>query len=292
MNGMDASEPRFCFLPARRVVAIGGPDAPKFLGDLLTGNVADPADNGSGYGALLSPQGKVLVDLLLHRRDGGYLADLADDHADLFLQRLGLYKLRAQVEIAERPDLAVAVAWDGPSPHATEMPPDPRLVALGFRGPIAADERPPGVRDAAPADYHAHRIALAVPEAPGDFGSGEVFPHDIALDQLHGVDFRKGCFVGQEVVSRMEHRGTARRRVVAVTGEGPLPAAGTPLLADEREVGKLGSTAGQAGIAIARLDRVGDAVAAGTPITAGEVVTRVELPAWATYDWPSQASTG
>ena len=280
--------PFFCLLPARRIVEIGGTDAATFLGDLVTGNVAELTDGGANYAALLSPQGKVLFDFILFRREGSYFADLPDAAADAFITRVSLYKLRAKVDIQDRGDLRIGVAWGGPSPHETYFSADPRAPGLGFRGPLAADEipTPPLVRESRADDYHAHRIGRCVPEAPVDFAYGEVFPHDVALDQLKAVDFKKGCYIGQEVVSRMEHRGTGRRRIVSVQADTRLPPPGAEVAAGGRPLGRLGSSVGQTGIAVVRLDRAGEAMRAGTDITASDTIVRLTLPAWASYAWP------
>jgi folate-binding protein YgfZ len=136
--------------------------------------------------------------------------------------------------------------------------------------------------------YEAHRIAQGVPRGGVDFIYGDAFPHETDMDQLEGVDFDKGCYVGQEVVSRMEHRGTARSRIVPITASDFAPDAGVPVMAGDRQVGITGSHAGNLGLAMLRLDRVADARAAGTPLTAGGVAIEPRKPGWATFDWPGE----
>jgi folate-binding protein YgfZ len=145
----------------------------------------------------------------------------------------------------------------------------------------------PDYSEATEADYDAHRVGLGIPEGGVDFAFGDGFPHDADMDQLHGIDFKKGCYVGQEVVSRMQHRGTARRRFIIVTGAGALPVVGTPVLAGERALGTLGSSAGSSGLALIRLDRAKEALDGGAPIAAGGVPLALTLPPWATFTWPS-----
>ena len=140
-------------------------------------------------------------------------------------------------------------------------------------------------------EYHARRIALGVPEGGRDYIFGDAFPHEAMFDQLNGVDFKKGCFVGQEVVSRMEHRGTARKRIVGVEGEGQLPLSGTEIMAGSMPIGTLGSVAGSSGLALLRLDRAEEAKAAGVPLRAGEVTVAVRIPAWARFKTPAPAAT-
>ena len=138
------------------------------------------------------------------------------------------------------------------------------------------------------AAYEAHRIAQGVPRGGVDFIYGDAFPHETDMDQLAGVDFDKGCYIGQEVVSRMEHRGTARNRIVPIAAEGFVPDAGLPVMAGEKQVGVTGSHAGNRGLAMLRLDRVADARAAGLPLVAGGVTITPEKPDWATFAWPGE----
>jgi folate-binding protein YgfZ len=270
----------------RAVVRIAGADAATLLQNVLTLDVPAVDANGSGYGALLTPQGKILWDFILHRLDDGYGADLSAGEAEAFARRLGLYKLRAKVEIAPAPDLRVFAAWAGDE-AAEGRPADPRLAELGARW-VAA----PGSTAAAGAaeEWRRHRIALTVPEGGVDFVFGEAFPHDAAMDSLNGVAFAKGCFVGQEVVSRMRHRGTARRRIVALRAAAALPEPGADIVAGDHSVGRLGSSADGAAIGLVRLDRVRAALDEGRRIRAGGVDVEVALPAWATYAWPAKAS--
>ena len=137
--------------------------------------------------------------------------------------------------------------------------------------------------------YEAHRIVLGVPRGGMDFIYGDTFPHEADMDQLAGVDFDKGCYVGQEVVSRVEHRSSARSRMLPVGYDEFAPSSGLAVMAGEKQVGTLGSTAKGRGLALLRLDRVADALAAGTPLTAGDIVLRVVKPDWATFAWPGEA---
>jgi folate-binding protein YgfZ len=169
---------------------------------------------------------------------------------------------------------------------------DPRLADLGQRwlapaGSVAAN--------ASADDWHRHRIALAIPEGGIDFVFGDAFPHDAAMDSLHGVAFEKGCYIGQEVVSRMRHRGTARRRIVAVQTAGQTkgsvaPEPGADMVAGGRTLGRMGSSADGKGIALVRLDRLRAALDENLPIMVGEEEVTVALPKWATYSWPETAS--
>lgn len=272
-------------LPDRTVITVTGGDAAGFLQNIVTADMDDVDRDGIGYGALLTPQGKIICDFLIHKADDGYHVDLRREATDTLLKRLTLYRLRAKVDIEPRPDLAVFTTWDENSvSHGSR--PDPRLAALGRRQVAPSDEE--AAADAG--DWDRWRISLGVPEGGVDYPFDESFPHDAALDALNGVDFDKGCYVGQEVVSRMRHRGTARRRIVKVRGDGPLPAPGTEITAGERPLGHLGSSVEDHGIAVVRLDRLQKARDAGETAEAGGVPLDIALPDWANYAMPDSVS--
>ncbi|MXN66048.1 folate-binding protein [Stappia sp. GBMRC 2046] len=281
-------------LTSRGVIHVTGEEAHGFLHNLVTCDMDDVEKDGAAYGALLTPQGKILFDFFIVKIDGGYLVDMRRDAVADLVKRLSFYKLRAKVEVKDASeDLAVLAAWGTDEPP--EMPAtvvrDPRLAALGFRAigariGIGADLASPGVEIADEAAYHAHRISLGVPEGGLDFPFGDAFPHDADMDDLDGVAFDKGCYVGQEVVSRMKHRGTARKRVVIVHGDGDLPEPGTAIDAAGKPAGTLGSSAGAAGLALVRLDRIKEALDAGDGISAAGVALRPAIPAWASFGWP------
>jgi folate-binding protein YgfZ len=276
-------------LDDREVVRIAGADAATLLQNVVTLDMDAVDSHGSGYGALLTPQGKILWDFVLHKRADGYAADVRTGEAEAFAKRLTLYRLRAKVEITLAPEDSVFVEWGDPaSQEGGEAPSDPRLAALGRRwiAPVGSV-----VTDAMAADWHRHRIALAIPEGGIDFVFGDAFPFDAGMDSLHGVAFEKGCYIGQEVVSRMRHRGTARRRVVALHAKASLPEPGTEIVAVERPLGRLGSSAGERGIGVVRLDRLRAALDENLPVRTGAEEVWVALPAWATYGWPAITST-
>ena len=275
-------------LPDRGVVAVGGDDARHLLQNLVTCDLDDLAMGHAAYGALLTPQGKLQFDFVLYAIDGGYLFDLPRSLVAEFVKRLTLYKLRAAVDIDDGSDaLDVIAFWHGPLDleNSFIVAIDPRLTALGGRAVVAKDAVNPAYGEVDPGAYERHRIALGVPEGGADFAYGDVFPHDVDLDQFSGVAFDKGCFVGQEVVSRMENRGTARRRVVKVEAEGDL-SSGVDVVAGDQTIGTTGSVAGNTGLAMVRIDRAAAAMDAGTPITAGGVNVSLTIPDWARFDWP------
>jgi tRNA-modifying protein YgfZ len=278
-------------LPSRAVLAIGGADAAKFLQGLITNDIGKVQGLQAVHAGLLSPQGKILFDFFLVENGGGFLADVARDQIDELAKRLAFYRLRAAVEIDQHPSLQVAAAWGGTpaAPEAAIVYADPRLPALGYRAllPEGMSACELGCEDATEADYHAFRISQGVPEGGLDYPFGETFPHEALFDQLNGVDFAKGCFIGQEVVSRMEHRGTARKRIVPVESDAPLPAPGSSIEAGGVPVGVLGSVSGTAGLALVRLDRVEDALARGEPLVAGGVSIAIRRPDFAKFAVPA-----
>jgi folate-binding protein YgfZ len=276
-------------LSRRGVVAVGGPDAETFLNDLITSDVPK-AQGTAAFAGLLTPQGKILFDAIVFRDGVRLLFDLSRALAADFAKRLTFYRLRAKVEIADLSDERIVVAaWGNGAPILDgPVAPDPRLAELGYRAIVPAGaDMAPDFSEATAADYDAHRISLGVPEGGIDFAFGEGFPHDADMDQLHGVDFKKGCYVGQEVVSRMQHRGTARRRFIIATGTGTLPPPGSPVNAGDRALGTLGSSVGTSGLALVRLDRAKEAMDAGVAIDAGAIRVALTLPQWATFTWPT-----
>ncbi|WP_421724462.1 YgfZ/GcvT domain-containing protein [Bauldia sp.] len=283
------SNSRMAVLDRRGVLAVGGPEAKNFLDGLLTVDVDAAAPGAAVFAGLLSPQGKVLFDFIVFSDGERYLLDMARDQIPAAVQRLTLFRLRAKVTFDDVSDTydVVAVWGDGAADIPVDLAAaDPRLAALGGRVLVTeTDGAVPGFTASDAADYDRHRIALGVPEGGIDYAFGAVFPHDVDMDQLHGVDFDKGCFVGQEVVSRMKHRGTARRRIIMVAGA-PLPASGTDLTADGRAIGTLASTAGDTGLVMVRLDRAKEAMDAGTAILTDTTPVTLTIPPWATFAWP------
>jgi tRNA-modifying protein YgfZ len=285
-------------LPDRGVVKVTGNDARTFLNGLATNDIGKVTPGNPRFAALLTPQGKIIVDFIVAEAPaedgGGFFLDCPRALAGALVDKLNFYKLRAKVMAEDLSAvLGVLAAWDGKGDTEYGLCyGDPRLPQLGLRVML-----PPHLAAEAAADlgatladaeaYDAHRIALGVPRGGTDFIYGDTFPHEADMDQLAGVDFDKGCYVGQEVVSRVEHRATARRRIVAVAYDEYAPGAGLPVMAGEKEIGTLGSSAKGHGLAMIRLDRLADAQAAGLPVTCGNIALRVRKPDWATFKWPA-----
>jgi folate-binding protein YgfZ len=276
-------------LPDRGVVKVSGNDARDFLNGLVTTDMT-PLRPGLGrFGALLTPQGKITTDFLITEapsgHGGGFLLDCPRVLAQGLADKLGFYRLRAKVVIENLSDsLAVLAAWDGDPALKPDLAfADPRSESLGWRILVpeelaqkAADLIGAEMVDSAA--YEAHRIASGAPRGGLDFIYGDAFPHETNMDRLHGVDFDKGCYVGQEVVSRMQHRGTARTRTVRIILDGPAPEPGATILAGDKPVGTVGSVAGRNGLALMRIDRVTDALDAAVPLTSGGLAIRVAEP--------------
>src|SRR4030088_2415897 len=277
------------FLPDRGVVKVSGEDARNFLNGLVTTDVTLLQAGLGRFGALLTPQGKITADFLITEapagHGGGFLIDAPRALAQNLTDKLGFYKLRAKVAVENISDsIGVLAAWDGEPAMKPDLAfADPRLEALGWRI-LAPEELKQKVADLIGADlvdsavYDARRIASGVPRGGLDFMYGDAFPHETNMDLLNGVDFDKGCYVGQEVVSRMQHRGTARTRTVRVIVDGPAPEPGAAILAGDKSVGIMGSTAGGNGTALIRIDRAADALDAGVPLTAGGLAIRLAEP--------------
>ncbi len=277
------------FLPDRGVVKVSGDGARDFLNGLVTTDVTLLRPGLGRFGALLTPQGKIIVDFLITEapsgHGGGFLIDCPRALAQALTDKLGFYKLRAKVAVENLSDsLGVLAAWDGDFAMKPDLAfADPRSPALGWRI-LVPEELKQKVADLIGAElvdstaYDAQRIASGVPRGGLDFIYGDAFPHETNMDRLHGIDFDKGCYVGQEVVSRMQHRGTARTRTLRIVLEDFSPEPGAAILAGEKQVGTIGSTAGHNGLALIRIDRAADALAAGTPLTAGGLAIRLAEP--------------
>jgi tRNA-modifying protein YgfZ len=236
-------------LPGRAILRVEGPDAGHFLHNLVTSDTEGMAPGEARYAALLSPQGKILFDFFVILIGDGYLIDCAASQKADLLKRLGFYKLRAKVTVTESGD-AVCVSMTEPDAQVRYI--DPRTPAIGWRFIDHTGSLPDAI------GHDAARIALGLADTDADLGSGEFFPHEANLDQLGGVSFKKGCYVGQEVVSRMEHRGTARSRILPVSLDGTAPPKETEVRAGGKQIGTLLSSSGTQALALIRLDRLAE----------------------------------
>jgi folate-binding protein YgfZ len=243
----------------RALIAVTGPGWREFLQGLLSQDVLTLKTGELRFAALLTPQGKLLFDLFLLGREDGCLIDVAADRRDALLQRLTLYRLRAKVEIGSAPG-EVWAAWPRTDPIGPGWVPDPRLPALGQRGYDV--QAPLGAETVERALYDRHRLSLGAPDPGQDCPPETTYPIEANFDLLGGIDFKKGCFVGQETTSRMKRRAEVRTRMVAITFDGPTPAFGTEVMAGDLRAGEVRSGAHGHAIALLRLDRI-----EGAPLT-------------------------
>jgi tRNA-modifying protein YgfZ len=286
-------------LPNRGVVRVAGEDARAFLDNLITNSMDGVVVGQAVHAALLTPQGKIITDFIVKQAPeadgGGFYCDVPLVAAAELTRRLGFYKLRARVSVEDLSETLGVIALWGKADDVSDLGlvfRDPRLAALGWRvithksqteAALAATGATLAELDA----YHAHRAALGIGEVAFDFVLGDAFPHEINMDQLHGVDFKKGCYVGQEVVSRMQHRGTARTRLVQLRyTDGFVASGGSQVMAGEKTLGVTGTADSGRGLAMIRLDRAAEAVKAGIPLLAGGLAVDVIKPAWWTAEWP------
>lgn len=296
---MRANHPSTVFsrLPDRGVIAVEGPDSRSFLQGIVTNDLNRITEDQAGYGAFLTPQGKYLFDFFMVMQGEALLIETERTRIPDFIKRLSLYKLRARVELSDQSaeravfavfgnraadalgrHLAPARVW--PVEHGTAFR-DPRLKAAGIRlvGEAAAIEtllNGSGLRAVPATDYDIHRLALGLPDGSRDLIVNKSALMENGFDELGGIDWQKGCYMGQEVTARMKHRGLAKKRLLPVRVAGGVPEAGTPVIAGERRVGEVRSSRGEIGLALLRLDAVGEDHA----LTAGGRSLRVHRPDW------------
>lgn len=275
----------YTHLPERAVLSVSGEEALPFLQGLLTNDVMPLAGGGAVYAMLLSPQGKYQHDCFLHGREGGILLDCEKPRAADLLARFKLYRLRSKVNIAALPETwGVAAAWGGGV--CARGFADPRLPELGWRIIGEIEDIVPwceaqGWQASSPEEYDAMRIGLGVPDGSRDMEIDRAIPLHYGIRELHGIDFSKGCYVGQEVMARTHHRGQIRKFIHTVHAAAALPEAGTPVRLGEMIAGEMRSSAGNTGLAMLQFEAVEKARAGGENLRAGDVVMEVALPPWA-----------
>jgi folate-binding protein YgfZ len=265
-------------LPTRAVLAVTGADRVGFLNGLVSNDVAGATPGHCVWAAFLSPQGKWLADFFIFAETGRLLLDCEAGQAAMLMQRLLRYKLRADVAIAET-GLAVYAAWDGVPVLADAIAaPDPRLPEAGWRL-LAA---PSLATNATHESWDLHRLCLGLPDGSRDLEPEKSVLLEAGFDELNGISWTKGCYMGQELTARTRYRGLIKRRLLPVRASAPLPSPGTPVLSDGREVGILRSAHGIHGLATLKLEALGapDLQAAGTKLA-------VMRPAWAKLPEPA-----
>ena len=271
-----AKNPQTALLPSRGVIRIGGPDAGEFLQGLITNDVEKATETSAVYAALLTPQGKILFDFFVTQSGDDFLLDCHGEFAEQLAKRLTMYRLRAKVEIEDQSSaLHVAAHFGEGAESAPDGYADPRLPSLGRRI-LSADTAM--ATNASEEDYMSFCLSHGIGNTPLDAGQDKTFLLEANFDELNGVDFTKGCYVGQELAARMKHRSKVRKRLMPVVLEGALPEPGTPVMAGTREIGSLRSGIGNRVIALLRLDRLEEA--GDTPLLAGDVPLTIQWPEW------------
>lgn len=271
-------------LSDRALILVSGKDARELLQGLITTDLGPLADGEARPGALLTPQGKILFDFLISQDKDGLVIETAAVQAEALIKRLTMYKLRAAVTLELHSPAEVTVSFGEDAAAGIS---DSRFAKAGvtlfrhyFQHPSAT----------VPEDgYHRLRVENGIAAAGFDYELQDAFPHDVLMDLNGSLSFRKGCYIGQEVVSRMQHRGTARRRIVIVDADTPLPASGTPVTAGGKPIGNLGTVSLTKGLAIVRIDKAGVAIAAGEPVNAGGIPVHLTLPGWSGLSFPAEA---
>lgn len=267
---MMTSQPKHMRLAGRRVLELKGADAREVLQRVITTDVDPMEITDCRSGALLTPQGKILCDFMIFADGDTVWIDIVEEASAALLKRLTLYRLKSDMQLRFADDLMPVISAD----PLSGLPTDPRLDGLLWRGIHEADDGLPE-GDAA---LEALEIANGVPSYGRDYGEADVFPTDVNLDIYQGVGWQKGCFIGQEVVSRMKRRGTIRKRSLAVAFEGDAPAAGTAIKAGNTTLGEITSSQGSDAVGLIRLDRMETAREKGETIMADDKVASIHLP--------------
>jgi folate-binding protein YgfZ len=279
-------------LDSRAWVSVSGPDATSFLQGLVSNDVEEAGLGKAIYAALLTPQGKFLFEFFVTKFEEGYWLDTDRARSPELVKRLQMYKLRAKIEIKEQGSFDVAAIWGG---AISALPPpaaylDPRFKALGWRArleksTIEALAKQVAAQIVEESEYHRHRIALGVP-GEMDLEPEQTFLLEGNFEELNGVDFKKGCYVGQELTARMKHRGTARRRMLPLRGASALPSSGAKIIDEAgREIGELRGSIGDIGMGEFRLDRLKEA----RQLTADGVTLSVLRPAYSVIGWETSS---
>lgn len=269
---MSKAPPFLTALPDRAVIAVTGAEARSFMQRVITNGPDDLPEHAAQFSALLTPQGKILADFILFDNgSGGLFIDAPASEAESLIKRLSLYRLRADARIELRNDLSIAAArGEGEAEMkavALAAAADPRNRGLGVRAVV-----PAGGPDPDAEAYHSARIRAGVPEFGADYGPAQVFSTDVNHDLLGGIDYRKGCFVGQEVASRMHRKGGVRKRTVVIT-LAPTPRPGARVEVGATEIGAVSSAAGDHALALVRVDRLAKGLEAGGDLRCGGAAT-------------------
>ena len=299
-------EARCTLLESRAVLAVDGPDRRDFLQGLISNDVTGVSERSAAYAAFLTPQGKYLHDFFVavlgDSRGDSILLDCERARMADLMRRLRMYKLRSKVELADRSgDMAVAAVFGPNAPRAFGLDAragaaapfadgvalvDPRLVEAGVRAILprataASALEGMGLAAATPEDYDRHRLGLGLPDGSRDMEVEKATLLESGFEELNGVDFEKGCYLGQEVTARTKYRGLVKKRLMPVTIDGATPVAGTPVLKGDRNVGEMRSASDGVGLALIRIDALGDGPL--PELVAGEARIMPRKPPWARF---------
>ncbi len=260
-------------LPERGVVQVGGEDRVSFLQGLVSNDIEQATPGRAVWAALLTPQGKWLADFFVLADGDKLLLDCERAQAAMLVPRLTRYRLRARVELRDvSATFSVHAAWgDDLSPDAIGIvAPDPRLPEAGWRvlarGPLSTN--------ADATDWDRHRLSLGLPDGTRDLEAEKSVLLEAGFDELHGISWTKGCYMGQELTARTRYRGLVKRRLIPVTAAGTVPVPGSPILRDGSEVGVMRSGRERRGLALLRIDALGNA------LTSDGAILRPQLPTW------------
>ncbi len=259
-------------LPQRGVIMVEGEDRVAFLQGLVSNDVAQAVPGRAVWAAFLTPQGKWLADFFILSDGSALLLDVERAQQAMLVQRLSRYRLRSKVTLHAAEAYAVYAAWAGPPPPGAIMAPDPRLPDAGWRLLATA----PLPTNAAATDYDRHRLALGLPDGSRDMETEKTVLLEAGFDELAGVSWSKGCYMGQELTARTRYRGLLKRRLVPVAIAGPVPEPGTQIMRGAMEVGTMRSGAESQGLAVLRLDVLTEAA----DLTCGAAVLRPRIPGW------------
>jgi folate-binding protein YgfZ len=293
-------------LQNRGVLAISGGDAREFLQGLVSNDLSRVSPTQAIYAALLTPQGRYLHDFFIMKKDGVFFLDCeAAERRDDLMRRLKVYTLRSEVSLADASSnysVAVLMGEDaieklGLSETPGETPgaatafgggvaySDPRLAELGARALLSRDDAEAAIKDGGfslgeEEDYERLRLELGIPDGSRDMEVGKALLLENGFDELHGVDWDKGCYMGQELTARTKHRGLVKKRLMPVTVDGPLPAPGTSVLLGETEAGTVTSGLGTRALALLRLEAMERAQTQGEALMAGGARLAPQQPDW------------
>jgi len=297
------SKPAFAILGSRAVLAVGGEDRVAFLQGLVSTDVASVGAAKAIHTAFLTAQGKYLHDFFIAALGDGFVLDCEAARAEDLKKRLSIYRLRSKVTIDMRPDLAVAAVFGAGGAQSLSLASeagaagpldggvafvDPRLADAGARAILPADSAAAtldaaGLTARPPSDYDRLRLALGLPDGSRDLVPEKSILLENGFDELNGVDWDKGCFLGQELTARTHYRGLVKKRLMPVEIDGPLPAAGTPVMLDGKDAGEMRSGEGSLGLALLRLEAVERAEAEDLALTVGEARLAPKKPGWASF---------